>query len=119
MADRVCGVVCWSQCADCDLSFTSPHWGDVGAQPKSDASDFGHKHFHPKSGRPDFGCAPGEEVPGAERHLPPHPNPLPQREGVRGEGVRAEANGEHVRIHRGLLAMKALAEQIVDIDGVE
>jgi hypothetical protein len=38
--------------------FTLPLVGRVGAQPKSDLSDFGQSKL-PNSGIPEFGCAPG------------------------------------------------------------
>ena len=51
-------------------SFTSPWRGEVGAQPKSDISDFGQSKV-PNSAKAEFGCAPG----GGELQTEDHPTP--------------------------------------------
>ena len=56
-------------------------WGEVGAQPKSDMSDFGQFKL-PNSGIPEFGCAPGEGLQPIENPRPPHPNPLQSKSDI-------------------------------------
>src|SRR5712692_7587614 len=64
--------------ADASSSTSPRSRGEVGAQPKSDASDFGKfKKSSPNSGKPEFGSAPGEGQAQRSSRKAPHPDPLP------------------------------------------